>query len=55
MRELINMVVVLTGISLASGGLLASSTASAAAQAFVEHIVSPAARQRFQAAGFEAP
>jgi molybdate transport system substrate-binding protein len=38
-----------------SGGLLTSSTASAAAQAFVEHIVSPAARQRFQGAGFEAP
>jgi len=38
-----------------SGGLLTSSAASTAAQAFVEHIVSPAARQQFQAAGFEAP
>lgn len=38
-----------------SGGLLTSSTASTVAQAFVEYIVSPAARQRFQAAGFEAP
>jgi molybdate transport system substrate-binding protein len=38
-----------------SGGVLTSSAESAAARAFVEHIVSPAARRQFQAAGFEAP
>jgi ABC-type molybdate transport system substrate-binding protein len=38
-----------------AGGVLKSSMAPAAAQAFADYIVSPAARQRFQAAGFEAP
>lgn len=38
-----------------SGGMMTASAMPAAAQAFVEHIVTPAARGRFKAAGFEAP
>jgi molybdate transport system substrate-binding protein len=38
-----------------AGGVRTSSVAPGAAQAFAEYIVSPAARQRFKAAGFEAP